>query len=184
MLLSILQISFIILAVTYLLNVKIRTIIQIYVALLFSKLSIGYAKYIFAQVMYESNDFKSDLYKKANNLVGMRVAGQRQQNLKGVYKTNHNGTFALYGSKYDSIVDLIRLLDNYMPKKAPDNFSTYCAILKDNGYYAESYEYYYTGASTKLKYFRIANLSALVVLFSMILVMLAGLYLFVKRFKK
>jgi len=111
------------------------------------------AKNLVAQARYESNDYKSNVFKNNNNLFGYKYVGQ-QLATKGTLApqsewTNANTPqyYAKYASVADSATEVIKWLyrrENEGKFKVSDltTAQAYADALKKGGYYGQtSYEY-------------------------------------------
>lgn len=111
------------------------------------------AKNLVAQARYESNDYKSNVFKNNNNLFGYKYVGQ-QLATKGTLAPQSewsNPTTPQYYAKYASIADsateVIKWLyrrENEGKFKVSDltTAQAYADALKKGGYYGQtSYEY-------------------------------------------
>jgi len=97
--------------------------------------------FIIAQAKHESNNFKSPLYLRSNNMFGMTNASERNQLGKEVA----NDQYRHYKSDVESAKDLLLYFEYFnFPQKTP-NLVGYVNQLKDNGYFTSSYDNYYNG---------------------------------------
>ena len=95
------------------------------------------------QAMFESGNFTSDLWKRANNCIGMRPAYQRK---KWWSKVDNN--YASYSSALFCAFDLVGwwyAQGEEVAKLNDGSLDAYCQILKNRSYYETSYETYLAG---------------------------------------
>jgi len=90
-------------------------------------------KLLFAQVVHETGNFKSEVYTKNNNLFGMREAKTRKRSVEGT-NLNH----AVYKNHRQSIVDYF-LRQKYFKILNTNDSSYINSTLKSN--YAEDKDY-------------------------------------------
>lgn len=82
-----------------------------------------YALALYVQSILETGHFSSNVYQRANNLFGMKVAGSRHQSgLVGSYAAPDGGAYASYVSASASIADRIAL-DTYNHVEVPDSLT-------------------------------------------------------------
>lgn len=94
---------------------------------------------------FETANFQSNLFMKARNPWGMKLATVRNTTAIGETKSG----FAVYRNYIEAINDLIYYMDyfNY-PKTGNVSLSDQIAFMKSVGYFEEPFDYYYTGAKT------------------------------------
>lgn len=115
------------------------------------------AKLVVAQARFESNDYNSNVFKKNNNLYGMKWAGQPLAT-KGTPAPSKEGDFyAKYNSPADSTKDLVGRLykitrngvsfDDLKNVKTPEEWAS---LQKKRGYYGDKESTYAAGLKSKL----------------------------------
>lgn len=87
---------------------------------------------VFAQAKMESNCGKSELFKKSNNLFGMRCAKARPN----TYIGETSSGFAIYNDWKDSVLDYALLQSHYYRNKTEEEYYT---IIENN--FAETIGY-------------------------------------------
>ncbi|CAO4846760.1 MAG: hypothetical protein FADNKDHG_01464 [Holosporales bacterium] len=80
-----------------------------YLSSIFAPSYKDYVRFLYAQASQETGSFKSDLYKRSNNMFGMRVPSKRKY--YGVKKPNNN--YAFYVTPMHSILDVIEWYKMY-----------------------------------------------------------------------
>lgn len=101
-------------------------------------------QFFVAQAAFESANFQSDLAKRANNFIGMRVAKVRPRAQAG--ETTND--YARYLSGWQCAKDLFLWCDyNGVWDKMNNSWSLddYCLVLQSCGYYEASYADYFEG---------------------------------------
>jgi len=96
--------------VWYLSKPKGRVYLSVFINMLIRGYSLSLLPYVMAQARHESNDFKSDLYKRAKNIFGMKIASQRKQ--RGTKQGNTNG-YAIYKSSFWSVYDYFERVQQF-----------------------------------------------------------------------
>jgi hypothetical protein len=106
----------------------------------------GLKEYIEAMARHETGNYTSDLYKRANNLFGMRVPTKRPFERSGV--TNN---YSSYCCNEQSIRDFILYLDFVkFPTEVKDDWQ-FVNELKKRSYFEDNIINYYRGVGTALK---------------------------------
>jgi flagellum-specific peptidoglycan hydrolase FlgJ len=145
------------------------------------------AKNLVAQARYESNDYKSNVFKQNNNLFGYKYVGQPNATpgtpAPRSEWTNPNVTqyYAKYANVADSANEVIKWLyrrENEGKFKVSDLVTAekYAAALKAGNYYGQSAYEYGIGLLAKYKNIIINTTTSI----SLILVLLAT-YFFIKK---
>jgi len=116
----------------YLTKPKGRVYISVFINLLIRGYSLSLLPYVMAQARHESNDFKSDLFKRAKNIFGMKIASQRKQ--RGTKSGSSNG-YAIYKSCFWSVYDFFERIQQF--DKTNDLFKKGESSL-DIGYKSEA----------------------------------------------
>ena len=107
----------------------------------------GMAKYWAAVSRFETADYKSNLFKTANNLFGMKFPKDRDTTAQDSTSTG----FASYASLKDSANDLVLYLKDF---RYPTNFSNLRDMIwfmRKKGYFTDYFSAYYSGVDSKLK---------------------------------
>ncbi len=97
---------------------------------------------VYAQQQFETSDFSSNVYRKARNTCGMRVATKRKQ----MGRIGEYNGYAKFILPFFSTLDLFRWLSINGITNC-DNPLVYAAILKQRGYYEAKLETYATGVT-------------------------------------
>ena len=100
-----------------------------------------YANWIEAQAKHETGNYTSEVYKRANNLFGMKNANVRKQLGKEV----EGDSYRHYKNVGESIRDYLLYLDHF---GVPSNIGTaesYFQKLKDQKYFTDSFKNYFNG---------------------------------------
>lgn len=106
-----------------------------------------YSEWIEAQAKHETNNYTSDVFKRANNLFGMKNANKREQLGFKV----EGDPYRHYNNVGDSIRDFLMLL-RY--NRFPTNFKTpteFVSKLKSQGYFGDTFANYLNGVFHFLK---------------------------------
>lgn len=108
------------------------------------------AKFWAAVARHESDAYRSELYRNANNLFGMGPATERKQIKSGTY-TIGNHVYAAYASQADSIDDLLLYL---AARRYPNSFNSVgdlTAFMKSKGYFTAPLATYTNAVELRLK---------------------------------
>lgn len=99
------------------------------------------APYLEAQARHETNNYRSEVYRRANNLFGMKDAYKRPR--LGVDVAGD--PYRHYKSDSESIRDMLLWLSyNKAPVSFPDS-NSYAVFLKNKGYFEDSLKNYQKG---------------------------------------
>jgi len=98
------------------------------------------AKYVFAQWQFESANFSSDLYKRAANASGMRVASQRKQ-----AKIGESNKYAVYKDWQQCAEDLVLWFDARNFPTMLSSLDNYVMDCKKRGYFTANEASYLAG---------------------------------------
>lgn len=115
-----------------------------------------------AQCTHESGNFKSNVFKKNNNLNGYKYVGQKLAT-RGTRAPKSEGD---YYAKYATVQDSARELAHWIKRrqqegKFPEDLttiksaSTYAALLKKAGYYGDTVSNYTAGLKRYLEDFSV-----------------------------
>lgn len=92
---------------------------------------------LYKQAYVETGDFKSDLFLYSNNAFGMKVPSIREWLGVGTYDVPGKGTFSVYSSVTDSLLDRISL-DKYNNVKRNNSFTGYLnEVINEKNYLPE-----------------------------------------------
>jgi len=107
------------------------------------------APYVFAQWQFETANFTSSLFDRANNASGMRIAAQREQK-----RTGETNGYAEYANWQQCAEDLVLWFDARRFPQNCDSLKSYVAECKQRSYFTADESKYYNGC---LRYFNENN---------------------------
>ena len=145
------------------------------------------AKNLVAQARYESNDYKSNVFKQNNNLFGYKYVGQANATAGTPAPRSEwtNSNVTQYYAKYKSVEDSANEVINWLYRRENEGkfkvsdlitADKYAAALKSGGYYGQTAYEYAQGLLAKYKNILISAATGVSV-FSLIV----GLYLLTKK---
>jgi len=147
------------------------------------------AKLIAAQARFESNDYKSNVFKKNNNTSGIKFIGQPNA-VRGTLSPEGD-YYAHFNTIEDSINDkIVRLYNINMrgvtPKQLKDSTDAteFANLLKQRGYYGSSASEYASGLRVKLLKINVLELIQNGRNYGFIILIGIGLYFYIKNIKK
>lgn len=145
------------------------------------------AKLIAAQARFESNDYKSNVFKNNNNTSGIKYIGQ-PNSVRGTLSPEGD-YYAHFNTIEDGINDkIVRLYNITMkgvtPKQLKDSTDAteFANLLKQRGYFGGSASEYASGLRAKL--LKINVLEFIEVNYGFIILIGVGLYFYVRNLKK
>ena len=94
---------------------------------------IMFPEVVLSQALLETGNFKSNIYKKNNNLFGMKMSKKRKTTAIGV-----NRHYAVYETWKYSVIDY-KMWQNKIPSKHMKNQTTYISFLQKK--YSQSEDY-------------------------------------------
>jgi hypothetical protein len=95
--------------------------------------------FILAQWKFETGNYKSSLFNRANNATGMRIASKRKQ-----VRTGETNGYAVYKDLHQCAEDLGLWFD-YVNFPQAKSLREYVEALKQKGYFTAPLEKYYNG---------------------------------------
>lgn len=96
--------------------------------------------YVIAQSKFETGNYQSDLFKRANNAFGMRVPSQRES-----LRIGEDNNYSVYDNVGDSLQDLILYFEAANFPLSVADVDDYAYQLEIRGYYTAPYEQYLKG---------------------------------------
>jgi hypothetical protein len=104
-------------------------------------------KFAIAQAKFETGNYTSSLWERANNAFGMRVPEKRRYSRVGV-----SNNYSVYSSAGQSLYDLFLYYDAVRINDVrPATIEEYAAFLKSKGYFTTSLQQYTEGLKTYMK---------------------------------
>lgn len=96
-----------------------------------------------AQAKHETNNYQSDVYKRANNLFGMKNATMSRKSTQLGERVGDD-PYRHYKSNSESIRDMIQYLE-HMNYPILNDSESYAEVLKQKGYYGDTESNYLNG---------------------------------------
>jgi uncharacterized FlgJ-related protein len=147
------------------------------------------AKLIAAQARFESNDYKSNVFKNNNNTSGIKFIGQANA-VRGTLSPEGD-YYAHFNTIEDGINDkIVRLYNITMkgvtPKQLKDSTDAteFANLLKQRGYYGGSASEYASGLRAKLLKINVLEYIKDNANYGFIILVAVGLYFYIKNLKK
>jgi hypothetical protein len=147
------------------------------------------AKLIAAQARFESNDYKSNVFKNNNNTSGIKFIGQANA-VRGTLSPEGD-YYAHFNTIEDGINDkIVRLYNITMrgvtPKQLKDSTDAteFANLLKQRGYYGSSASEYASGLRAKLLKINVLEYIKDNANYGFIILIGVGLYFYIKNLKK
>lgn len=98
------------------------------------------APYIIAQSRHETDNYNSNVFKRANNLFGMKKPRMRATTAKDQF-----GEYAAYMNPNDSVQDLIYWFNNSRFPFTVGSLGNYVRALHQRKYFEDTFDNYYNG---------------------------------------
>lgn len=105
--------------------------------------------FVIAQAKHETEGFKSNIFRGANNLFGMGVPGSRQSLRNGVFVAADGRKYSKFATVGDSARDFVLYLENQNFPVVRDSFE-YVAALKNRRYFEDNFNNYLRGLQSWL----------------------------------
>lgn len=93
---------------------------------------------------HETGNFKSELYKLANNAFGMKIPVTRASTRSGQYQAKE-GMFSAYATLDDGVEDLVLYLTALRYPKDFNSLDEFVAFMKSKNYFEQDLKAYTAG---------------------------------------
>lgn len=105
----------------------------------------GLYKYVIAQARHESNNFRSDLYKRFNNPWGMKCPEQRKVPKGSSCEFMQNGYYVKYTTKGAALADYLAYLKQVNFPTKVNSADSFVDELHGRNYFTAPYQEYLNG---------------------------------------